>query len=268
VSAKEQPFRSVRIWPAYGSREAVLVWKLSPAFSGHGVLVYRAEQPDGDYLLLNADAEPLMGSSFTDTTLPLGSLITRVTYRLDVINADGDITEGGEYGLFEHLTPKDFIIARRMMYAEGRRLMKCGTDALLLNIWRDGYRREYDPITNVYVGDKSAATPRFGDPLATKLQLLVRSQVQKTNDDGSGTREEVTIQGRLPGYPHPSYGSMIVLPHSDDRYVIGEEVKPFEWKGIVPVGYEVTLSRISRNDQRYQIQVPVHRCGSFMRRPS
>jgi hypothetical protein len=64
------------------------------------------------------------------------------------------------------------------------------------------------------------------------------------------------VRFRIPPFPKPEADMLIILPHSDDRYIISEQATPFEFKGVYPVAYEVQAQLLSRSDPRYKLPIP------------
>jgi hypothetical protein len=49
---------------------------------------------------------------------------------------------------------------------------------------------------------------------------------------------------------------MIVDPSNDRRYLIGDEIKPFLLRGVMPIAYEASMEFLSQADPRYRFPVP------------
>lgn len=99
----------------------------------------------------------------------------------------------------------------------------------------------------------------FGPPVLTwiaKFGAMVQSFVPAANG-GSG-HQILPISGRLLAFPRPMPGYMVVISQTDERFVIGpDNIVPFMFKGVLPVGYEVQLLPIPRTDARYKVPVPL-----------
>jgi hypothetical protein len=57
-------------------------------------------------------------------------------------------------------------------------------------------------------------------------------------------------------FPRPSRGHMIVDPSNDRRYLVGDEIKPFLLRGVMPIAYEASMEFLAQADPRYRFPVP------------
>jgi len=262
----ELPFISTSVQPAYQHGQCTVAWHRAAQYQQHGVLVYRSLNGVDDWQLLNTDEEPItVGEQFLDTTLPLDTKLDRVHYRLVLEDlATGDIlTDKAEtLAFFEHLNRADYKAGRRMMMGEVQRLRTgAAVPAFLVMPRRAGVPPGLDPKT-LLVTDNCAFEAGggngfgFGSAVQTWVQLLALSFVQQDAKDGTATVEVVETPARLPGFPQPVRGMLVVLPLTDDRFVVGEAITPFAYRGVVPVAYQVMLSRLGRQDPRYRVPIP------------
>lgn len=258
------PFVSVAVQPSYQHGSCVVSWKRAADFKAHGVLVYRSLDGISDWQLLNQDDEPLViQEQILDETLPTDTKLDRVHYRLvleDMVS--GDLTVGDTLAFFENMNQQDYRAARRFMVAEMQRLRTgAGVPAFLVMPRRQGAIAGADALTSLVLdscaynaaGGNAAG---FGTPLQTWVQLMGATQIQQSAQDGTGTIELVETGARLPGFPQPIRGTLVVLPLTDDRYVVGETVTPYAYRGLVPIAYQVTLARLTRQDPRYRVRIP------------
>ena len=260
------PFTSVHVVPAYGPRECDVSWKLKPEYSAWGVLVYRRVSDGADWVLLNTNDDLVFTGSLTDYELPVGSMLNRVMYRVSAENTvTHDVLDGPIVGLFETIAQPYHTDARRMASAEVQRLrMGAGLPAWIMPDVRVGTLAPGMSAASGLLKDDCANRQAGGQAVnmtsagvwQTWVQLLTIQQTKVQRPDGTSTAEAVDIPARLPCYPQPNTGTMIVLPGTDDRYVVGEKVTPLLYRGVVPIAYEVGLKLLARNDARYNLTMP------------
>lgn len=260
VSAK-QPFVSISVYPYYSQGTAVVTWQLLPEFAKKGVLVYRSVDGQDPWLLLNPHDEPVFSGSFVDTTLPHDTLFNQVMYR--VVLDDEDLLPGWDVGFFETMSEADQRTARSMLAAELQRLRKgAATPAFLLSERREGIMTGgYDPVTHTMMDLQKAdegggVVFRYGMATQTWVQILQTNTSRTEQGDNTNDRESVVSTARMPGYPMPVCGSLVILPASDERYVVGSEITPFRYRGLVSIAYQVQLQKLAPHDVRYNLPVP------------
>lgn len=215
--------------------------------------------------MINPDDEPVHGSEFVDLGLTKSDKLDRVWYRLVAENPDGQTFDGPEVGFFESLSLPDLKASRRMFTAEVQRLRSGGAvPAWLVPASNNSTRNPglFDSaaiVSNVCVYESQGGqpvVPRKGGMWQTWVQLLDVQMQRKQETEGLGESQTVSTSARLPGHPMPDRGSLIILPHSDDRYVVGESLKPYLFHGFVPIAWQVELQRLARSDPRYKMAVP------------
>lgn len=260
------PFISTSVQPAYQHGQCTVAWRRTVQYQDHGVLVYRSLNGIDDWQLLNLDEEPItVGEQFLDTTLPLDTKLDRVHYRLvleDPKTGDLLVDQAETLAFFEHLSRADYKASRRMMVAEVQRLRTgAAVPAFLVMPRRAGVPPGIDPKT-LLVADNCTFEASggsgfgFGVAAQTWVQMMALSFVQQDAKDGTTTVEVVETPARLPGFPQPVRGMLVVLPLTDDRFVVGESITPFAYRGVVPIAYQVMLSRLGRQDPRYRVPIP------------
>ena len=97
----------------------------------------------------------------------------------------------------------------------------------------------------------------YNPPTETWLSI---SSAQPTSfserPDGMSNEDTSISMARMLVFPLPKAGDLIIHPPTDNRYGIGDQIKVFRFKGIIPVACEVQLQLLSRNDPRYRVPVP------------
>jgi hypothetical protein len=265
-----RPFTNIIVQPAYGYNHAVLRWSVSKDYRDWGALVYRS--PDGltSWELLNADEEPVFTTEFLDTDLPPAARLDRVHYRINLEQPITGVTiEGPLLAFYEQLSPSDYQRASLMIRAELKRISR-GPGIPMFHyvpLTRGTVNPFYDKVTWLQSGSECKCNPDqsygmpfvggFGPPLQTWVHLVDVQRSREWKEDATGTKDSSRATARLLSFPHPSLGHMLVHPATDDRYVVAAgEVKPFLYRGMVQIGFEVTLILLRRTDSRYQVPVP------------
>jgi hypothetical protein len=264
-------FRNIRIYPHHGTRSALVTWTVVDGVQPG--LVYVAFSPTGykPWTLLNASTpvDSSLGSYF-DTELVMNSGAASGYYRLLMTNGDGD-NFSEPVSILGDLSPREYGMVRAIMYREftemratnGYPVWHCipktsGTPAA-----------NYDPDTGEIVGLECAGTPDegasyglpflggFNPPILTWVRALAIDRgTLKDSESEMSPRETDTTTVRMLAFPRPSRGHMIVDPSNDRRYLIGDEIKPFLLRGVMPIAYEATMEFLPQGDPRYRFPVP------------
>lgn len=228
------------------------------------MLVYRQTEQGGPWVLRNPNDDLVFDTEFIDGGLPLTSLLQTVSYRLCAQSPSSDeIVDGPVVGFFERMPEPDYREARRMISAELTRLRtKPGIPCWLVPI-RTDIPNQTTPGLNIHSGlisnactFTSASTLRVQGAWQTWVQLLSTRAKEEKRPDGTGSRETVMTTARLPAYPTPRTGDLVILPGADDRYAVDTEITPMKFRGLVPLAFEVTLRLLDRNDPRYTLGLP------------
>lgn len=264
----ENPFTNVRLQPLYGPRTCAVTWALKPAYQDWGVLVYRSPNGLNEWSLLNLDAEPVYGcNQLVDVTWPDSSKLDAVHYRLVAEEkSTGRSLESNVINAHEQMSLADYLAARKHMMAEVLRLRRGpGRPAFLVlpgvegavnpgmngSTWQLSSLRTFEQAGGMALLPDTALVA-----FQTWVQLLQTKRARQNRADGTGSDEHVSVPARLPGWPAPVPGSLLVLPDTDDRYVVGPVTQPFSFRSIVQVAWQVELSLLSRSDDRYHWPVP------------
>ena len=97
----------------------------------------------------------------------------------------------------------------------------------------------------------------YGPPVRTWLELYqIGPEKYSDKTDGKGADTTYDVRARMLAFPKPMTNHLVIHPPTDNRYVVGEIVQPYLFKGLFPVAYDVTLKLLRRNDPRYRVVVP------------
>lgn len=264
------PFVDVQVSPSYGKNTCVVNWMLLPQYLDGMVFVFRST--DGvRFDLLNE--QPLIRAAYyIDETMPADNRIDMIYYRLLLVHTTGeydspiigffDKINRYEYGLVHSIIQKEFL---KMRSGQGLEILyycplTAGTPCEFVDIesqqvtgaeCEDG---SGDPTQDCY-GQKFKGG--FAAPVKTWMKIQESGPIVIIDSEvGLGQVDEYTAQARMLAFPRPKRDDLIIHVPTDNRYAIGEVVKPYMFKGIVPVAYEVKLHLLRRDDPRYRVPVP------------
>lgn len=261
------PFKSFKVLPAYGSRQAAITYELKPGMEGD-VYFYRSLNGALGWELLNPDA-PISASEgdFLDTTVPSDDKLAAVHWR-GMLEVSSSVRYGGEpVTAYEAISRSQYATVRKILINEekgmcphlkgsGVKIYHCipkefGAPADSVD-QETGQKLSPDcPDSEDYGGDYEGG---WHTPLKTWVHVLqMGDETEKDREEGDGVEREAPLALRMLPYPKPRRGHMIVFPDSDMRYVVDEVTKRFFFRGIVPVAWHVTVSLLRRSDPRYRL---------------
>jgi hypothetical protein len=270
-------FTDIKIQPAHGFGQVLVNWTLAEGFKSSKVYVYRSA--DGvsyseSWEILNENTPVQYINFFVDDTFDDKVSSRDYYYRLVALNNNtyydspviGMFSEGlnkKEYGVLRYMRKQEYL---RMRARNGIRILHCipaisgelavGTDPILK-------ARVAPPCKD---GDKEDPAMQQGIGLYRKeFSAIVQTWAELTTigelgvaprEDAPGNRTTQQYVFRMLGFPSPHIGDMIVLPTSDKRFSITNNIKPFLFKGYLPVAYDVMAEEIDINESRYKIPMP------------
>lgn len=274
-------FRNIRVYPSHGSKSAVITWELldgTPA--GQVYVAYSSSGNAGSWKARNQD-EPVASAVglYHDTRLSEGSTANIGYYKLLLVNSAGD-NFSEPIGILGDLSPKEYGMVRAIMYREFQEMRATQGYPVWYCIPRSHgeLSENTDPLTGEVVGLECAEVdnPSYGQtylggfypPMLTWMRPIAinRGTIRDTESELSPAATDSTI-ARLLAYPNPVRSHMLVDPATDRRYLIGDEIKPFLLRGIMPIAYEVTLEALDRADPRYRFPVPAIDTKDYRRLP-
>ena len=263
-------FRNIRVYPQYGQRAVLVTWEVVDGVPPG--LVHVAFSPTGlkPWRLLNAD-DPVASEMgvFFDTELHMNSGAACGYYRLLLTNADGD-SFSESIAILGNMTPREYGMARGIMHREFAEMRVANGYPVWHCIPKTSGKpaKNYDPDTGELVGlecdgvadeDASYGLPfigGFNPPVLTWIRAIAIDRgTIKDSESEMSPRETDTTTVRMLAFPRPSRGHMIVDPATDRRYLIGDEIKPFLLRGILPIAYEATMQFLNQGDPRYRFPV-------------
>ena len=263
-------FRNIRVFPSHGSKSAVITWSLQEDVpAGQVYVAYSATGTAGSWDALNQD-EPVASAVglYHDERLSEANSAVVGYYRLLLVNSNGD-NMSEPIGILGDITAREYGMVRAIMYREFQEMKATQGYPVWHCVPRDQGELAVntDPLTGEVVGMEcsDAENPSYGlpylggfyPPILTWMRPLAvsRGTLKDTERELAPTAVDTTT-ARLLAFPTPFRNHMLVDPATDRRYVVGDEIKPFLLRGIMPVAYEVTLEGLDRSDPRYRFPVP------------
>lgn len=247
----------------------ILTWTLAPGYEDVDIYVYRS--PSGvaisdDWELLNEN-EAVTGDLFyVDNTMYDKHDLRKFHYRLLAVRGDeeydspivGMYFEGlnkTEYGLLYTMRRREYL---RMRAGNGVKVLHCIPSA------SGPLSVAYDPQLGKsldYCTDSESLGGKYDKYFRSCFQTW--AEVSQAGDfnleqlpDGAGFNETQKFILRLLAFPQPEPGHIIILPASDRRFILDGAIKPYLFKGFMPVAWDVEASYLSKSDIRHQFQIP------------
>jgi len=261
-------FTSISVVPAYGIHTAVVRWTVDADLVGAVFHVYRS--PDGvtGWTLLNDEATSEL--FLTDTALTSKNLVDVVHYRLLALK-DALEVESPIIGIYNTLTRHEYAMCSKIQKMEFMQLSRGdGIELLVYKPLQSGVlSTQVDPDTLQHTSEPCPALPHdensydqlyeggYGRPILTIARFTdTGPTIVLDRAEGLAARDENTVNARFLGFPHIAPGDMIVNHAVDDRYAVTDTVKPYKFKGIVPVAFDAKLQLLPRTDVRYRVPIP------------
>jgi hypothetical protein len=271
-------FTDIKVQPAYGFEQSLVNWTLLPAYADGEVYLYRS--PDGvevsdAWVLLNEDNPVINQNFYIDNGLTDKNLQRQYFYRLTLFK-DGEYydspvigmySEGlnkTEYGVLRYMRKNEYL---RMRSRNGVRILHCiptiegelnnDVDDILQAKLGAACKEGDKDSPDMYQG-RGIFEKEFSTIFQTWAELSSIGPVSVEYSENS-TNNKLTqaYQLRLLGFPKPEVGHMIVLPNTDTRLLVTNNITPYYFKGYLPVAYDVAAEELPKDDSRYSIPLPV-----------
>ena len=275
-------FRNVRIYPSHGKRQATVTWELETGTPPGDVYVaFSSVGTQGTWQALNpASPVPSALEMYQDTELFMDASTVDGFYRLMLVTP-GEEFMSEPFKITGDLTPREYGILRAMIHQEftqmrvtnGFPVWHCvprahGTPAAAID--PDTGKAEGGECDEEDTAAKSYGLPFRGGfyaPVLTWMRVTAFAEGLKDDPDEFSPEDVDKTSVRLMAFPRPRNGHMIVDPATDRRYLVGQEIKPFRLRGVMPVAYTATLEFLPRNDERYKFSPPAIDTKSYRRIP-
>ena len=263
-------FTNIRIFPQHGESKARITWEIEPGvLPGEVYAAFSLTGIKGSWVPVNDAPVPSVVGHLDDTDLRIDGGHHIGYYRLLLRNDDGDF-RSEPVAILGDLTAREYGMARAIIRREFLEMRATNGYPVWYCIPRDfgTPAGNVDPDTHTPAGldcDADPATASYGlsfqggffEPVLTWMRPMTidRGTIKDAADETTPEVTDVTA-ARLLAFPRPQRHHMIVDPTTDRRYLIGDEVKPFLLRGVIPVAYEVQLTFLPQADPRYKFPVP------------
>ena len=267
------PFATFSVTPTYGSFRAVIDYKLAPGVGGD-IYFYRSFTGTNDWSILNP-GQPMAAAAgqFADSDL-VADFSPTVYYRglVDPGGGEGSWLPGPAVAPFEQLLRRQRLGAAKILKLEYKAMAGRKSDGT--RVWyyipiTDGETvTRFDAETGQLLGPDcpGSAEDGFGTPfkggflppLQTWVRILSAAPMGNTTPaEATRTDEKADMIFRLLAHPRPREGHMIVMPLSDQRYVLKDPITPFYFPGTtVPIAWEAPARLLYPTDARQRIVPP------------
>lgn len=270
-------FTDIKIQPAYGFEQVLINWTTLPAYADGDVYVYRSQdgvEISDSWELLNGDSPVVANNYFIDTTLDDKNGFRHYYYRLVLYKNEayydspivGMFSEGlnkTEYGILRYMRKMEYL---RMRSRNGVRILHCiplvsgelsnNTDDVLKSRLGSTCKIGDKDDPQLYEGT-GIFYKEFSSVFQTWAEITSISAINVTPlEESVGNKLTQQYKLRLLGFPCPEIGHMLVLPQTDKRLSITDNITPYYFKGYLPVAYDVVAEEIPRTESRYKIPLP------------
>lgn len=246
----------------------VVAWTTPDVCRGGRYYVYRSPSgAKGTWTQLNEHAPVEHGVSHwedTEATLPIAG--NTLYYRLLYVAPDGAEHDSPVIDMWNVLPREEYGLVRMSMLEEFNQMRLGGgipvfhcipltSGVLAAHIDPASLQPLSAPCENdtsygqIYQGG-------FAPPIQTWAKIEDIETKFEDRDDGLGFDAKHDVQLRLLAYPRPFVGHMIVEPRTDDRWVLGNPIKSFAHRGVVPTAYTAVAIKLDQNDPRYKLPMP------------
>ncbi len=254
---EDDPFMAIWCQPSYGRRRCLVEWTLPEAERQGSVFVYRSETGTAPWTCLNPDAPVAATGNFEDEEFVIDNRVRLVYYRLALRRLDGTMLGSRIIHLLQTLNKTEYGVARGLLKRELEWMQNSRNGIQVYHLVTLAPTHA-DPRTG-----QALAAPcpggipgGYGAPVRTWISTGPTQITTKDSPDGTGSVSTHMCTARMLNYPRPLRGHLIIDPMSDDRFVVGETVDIFRFRGIVAIAHSVQLSLLGRDDARYRIPVP------------
>ncbi len=256
--------------PAYGIHRAVITWRLLTGFENGKVYVFRAlNNTTRNWKLLTET--PIQGPTyFSDLDYAREDYVVDYQYRLLLIH-NGKEYDSVTVQALDELNAHEYDFVRRAMDLEYEKMTRGrqGTKVLLFTPLREGIPVPgFDQTTGQQFSMQQPNDPSldgfgerfvggFNKPVETWIKFAsIEAFVVEDMPEGESTSASFDVQVRMLAFPAPGRSDLIINPVTDNRYVVGEKIKPFYFAGKIPIAYMGSISLLTRSDARYRLPLP------------
>lgn len=261
-------FVDVSVQPSYGPRSALINWQVQSKYRKGDFFIFRSPNGVAPWTCLNAlDADgneiPIRNTGvFEDLTVFVDSFSEAPHYRI-LLEMEDDTHHSPVVGPYTRMSKREYAGAYQMLKMELLRMSR-GNGTMVwhcIPLTSGEVSDSYDPDTMQEVGVDCPDTVSpsyglpfkggFGPPIATYVEFGQMVKAKVDAPEGQGSEEIVKCPARMLAFPQPALGQMLVHPAVDERWLVGEKITPYLFKGTVAISYDVELTLLRRSDLRY-----------------
>ena len=266
MNKRVRPFKNLRIQPFFGDYQITVAWDAPRDCENGFYYVYRSHTGLADsWAMLNENA-PVTGGCchFIDENMTLPGAGMTIYYRLCYETPEGEYYDSEVVDLWQVLPRPEYGYVRSAIFEEYTQ-MRMGRGIPVFHcmpLTSGTLSPNIDPQTRLRVStapDGSYGMPYLGGfhtPVATYAVVSSADIDKQDKDDGTGFTERYDTTLRLLPFPRPALGHMLVNPRTDERWAVTGGLKPYLFRGIVPLAYVTKAVRIPIGDPRYGFPVP------------
>lgn len=262
-----KPFRNLRAQPFFRDQEVTVAWDTPVECLAGNYYVYRSTTGlKGDWELLNEYAPVSHGLSHWVDTAKLPAPGATLYYRLCYVHTDGAAHDSEVVELFSVLPREQYGLVRQIIWEEFTQLKHGGglRVAHCIPLASGELASHIDPETLQPFAEACSASDSYGQPFVGGFLPPIRAWVKlsqvdigkEDRQDGAGVDFKYDVILRMCAFPRPAMGHMIVNPRTDDRWVVGGKIKPYMFRGVVPIAWSVPAVRLCDDDPRHGLPIP------------
>jgi len=261
-------FRNITVQPSYGKRAVLLTWDVAPDYQTGDFFIFKSPDGSGGWELVNST--PVSGTSYEVADFVIQNLSTIPHFRI-LLEFEGNSYDSPTVGIFDDMTRREYAAMTQIMRREYLGVSR-GNGMRVLHYTpktKGELCDSSDPDTGQIVGtDCPPVDPEeecfgqrykggFRTPYYTWCRLdETGPTITMDYKEGLGAVDEFMSRARFLAFPHPRKNDLIVNPRTDDRYAVSPIVKPYKFRGLFPIAYDVQLELLPRSDVRYRVPIP------------
>lgn len=260
----DNKFRRINILPTYYNKTAIVQWEVDPSIKDAEFYIYKKQDGGQEWKLLNED--PIYGTIFMDTSFYSTNKTDVPHYKLLAIQ-DKQEYESEQVAVFSNIRRREFGIIKKIIMSKFLQAKHDGIPVLYYPAIKGGkVSLNIDPVsgtrTTYTCPDEQSETSDYGTyyeggycpPYLTFVRLL-GSKLDRTNLTEVGNWDETIQNIEILPYPPVRAGDMLIDVSTDRRWIVGNSIKPSEFKGI-PLSYITSMTLQSRNEPCYAVPIP------------
>lgn len=269
-------FTRFTVQPAYADLSAAVAWDFNARVAAGKVLIFRSEYAGSPpWVLINGEGTQASVGFFQDDISVLRERdYKQIFYRACLISGNDQI-DSPITSFTSWLAPNEIKGVSRIMKNElramhtNRRGNISGNGQLVgmfVPLDSGVPCADLDSLTQQQLGPGPTGGPDdcFGTPFKGGFgpqvtTWIVMNQV-KTGREGAlgvdtAALQTTTVKARMLAFPRPVPRGLLVSLSTNDRYVIGDDIMTYYFKGVIPFAHDVELTKLMVSDPRYRVPI-------------